>query len=93
MRKHIIYPGCMVVFPLMVMFFFTSLMDDGLPTEMPIGIVDVDNTTTTRALIRRLDAFQMSRITHSYATVAEARKAIQNNEIYGFLYFPKGTTE
>ena len=83
----------MVVFPLMVMFFFTSLMDDGLPTEMPIGIVDVDNTTTTRALIRRLDAFQMSRITHSYATVAEARKAIQNNEIYGFLYFPKGTTE
>ena len=93
MRKHIIYPGCMVVFPLMVMFFFTSLMDDGLPTEMPIGIVDVDNTTTTRALIRRLDAFHMSRITHSYATVAEARKAIQNNEIYGFLYFPKGTTE
>ena len=93
MRKHIIYPACMVVFPLLVMVFFTSLMDDGLPTEMPIGIVDADNTTTTRALIRRLDAFQMSRIEHSYATVAEARKAIQNNEIYGFLYFPKGTTE
>ena len=93
MRKHIIYPACMVVFPLLVMVFFTSLMDEGLPTEMPIGIVDADNTTTTRALIRRLDAFQMSRIEHSYATVAEARKAIQNNEIYGFLYFPKGTTE
>ena len=93
MRKHIIYPACMVVFPLLVMVFFTSLMDDGLPIEMPIGIVDADNTTTTRALIRRLDAFQMSRIEHSYATVAEARKAIQNNEIYGFLYFPKGTTE
>ena len=93
MRKHFIYPACMVVFPLLVMVFFTSLMDDGLPTEMPIGIVDADNTTTTRALIRRLDAFQMSRIEHSYATVAEARKAIQNNEIYGFLYFPKGTTE
>ena len=93
MRKHIIYPACMVVFPLMVMIFFTSMMEDGLPTEMPMGIVDMDNTTTTRALIRRLDAFQMTRIEHSYATVAEARKAIQNNEIYGFLYFPKGTTE
>ena len=93
LRNNYIYPFCMVVFPLGVMVFFTSLMEDGLPTEMPIGIVDVDNTTTTRALIRRLDAFQMSRITHSYATVAEARKAIQNNEIYGFLYFPKGTTE
>ena len=93
LRKNYIYLACMVVFPLMVMIFFTSLMDDGLPTEMPMGIVDADNTTTTRALIRRLDAFQMSRITNSYATVAEARKAIQDNEIYGFIYFPKGTTE
>lgn len=93
LRKNYIYTACMVVFPLMVMVFFTSLMDDGLPVEMPMGIVDADNTSTTRALIRRLDAFQMSRITQSYSTVAEARKAIQNNEIYGFLYFPKGTTE
>ena len=93
LRKNYIFAFCMVVFPLGVMVFFTSLMDDGLPTEMPMGIVDADNTTTTRALIRRLDAFQMTRIEHSYATVAEARKAIQNNEIYGFLYFPKGTTE
>ena len=93
LRKNYIFAFCMVIFPLGVMIFFTSLMEDGLPTEMPMGIVDADNTTTTRALIRRLDAFQMTRIEHSYATVAEARKAIQNNEIYGFLYFPKGTTE
>ena len=93
LRKNYIYAACMVVFPLMVMVFFTSLMEDGLPVEMPMGIVDADNTSTTRALIRRLDAFQMSRITQSYSTVAEARKAIQNNEIYGFLYFSKGTTE
>ena len=93
LRKNYIYGFCMVVFPLMVMVFFTTLMQDGLPVEMPMGIVDADNTTTTRALIRRLDAFQMTSIKHSYATVAEARKAIQNNEIYGFLYFPKGTTE
>ena len=93
LRKNYIYDFCMVVFPLMVMVFFTTLMQDGLPVEMPMGIVDADNTTTTRALIRRLDAFQMTSIKHSYATVAEARKAIQNNEIYGFLYFPKGTTE
>lgn len=93
LRRNYIYSCCMVAFPLLVMVFFTSLMDDGLPVEMPMGIVDADNTTTTRTLIRRLDAFQMSRVTQHYATVAEARKAIQNNEIYGFLYFPKGTTE
>jgi ABC-2 type transport system permease protein len=87
------YGFCMVLFPLLVMFFFTSLMDDGLPTSMPVGIVDLDNTTTSRALGRRLDGFQMSQVVAHYPSVAEARRAIQRNEIYGFLYIPKGTTE
>ena len=93
LRQNHIYRFCMVLFPLLVMFFFTSLMDDGLPTSMPVGIVDLDNTSTSRSLSQRLDGFQMSRIVAHYPSVAEARQAIQRNEIYGFLYIPKGTTE
>ena len=93
LRQNHIYRFCMVLFPLLVMFFFTSLMDDGLPTSMPVGIVDLDNTSTSRSLSQRLDGFQMSRVVAHYPSVAEARQAIQRNEIYGFLYIPKGTTE
>jgi ABC-2 type transport system permease protein len=93
LRQNHIYRFCMVLFPLLVMFFFTSLMDDGLPTSMPVGIVDQDNTSTTRSLSQRLDGFQMTKIVAHYPSVAEARQAIQRNEIYGFLYIPKGTTE
>ena len=93
LRKNHIYRFCMVLFPVVVIFFFTSLMDDGLPTSMPVGIVDLDNTSTSRSLSQRLDGFQMSRIVAHYPSVTDARKAIQRNEIYGFLYIPKGTTE
>ena len=93
LRQNHIYRFCMVAFPLLVMFFFTSLMDDGLPTSMPVGIVDLDNTSTSRSLSQRLDGFQMSRVVAHYPSVSEARQAIQRNEIYGFLYIPKGTTE
>ena len=93
LRKNHIYRFCMVLFPVVVIFFFTSLMDDGLPTSMPVGIVDLDNTSTSRSLSQRLDGFQMSRIVAHYSSVTDARKAIQRNEIYGFLYIPKGTTE
>ena len=57
-----IYIFCMVAFPLLTMFFFTSLMDDGLPQDMPVGVVDLDNTSTSRSLIRRLDGFQSSKV-------------------------------
>ena len=93
LRQNHIYRFCMVLFPVLVIFFFTSIMDDGLPTEMPVGVVDLDNTATSRSLIRRLDGFQMSRVVARYPSVTEARRAIQRNEIYGFLYIPKGTTD
>jgi ABC-2 type transport system permease protein len=93
LRKNPIYLCCMLVFPLLTMLFFTSLLDEGLPQEMPVGVVDLDNTSTSRALVRRLDGFQSSRVVAHYASVAEARHAMQENEIYGFLYIPKGTTD
>ncbi len=92
-RLNHIYRFCMVFFPLLVIFFFTSLLEEGQPTNIPIGVVDADNTSTTRALIRKLDGFQMSKVVENYTHVTEARKAIQRNEIYGFIYFPKGTTD
>jgi len=91
--RNPIYGFCMVVFPILVMLFFTSMMKEGQPTEMPIGIVDQDNTSTTRSLTRKLDAFQNSHVVAHYPNITEARKAIQHNRIYGFLFIPKGTTE
>ncbi len=88
-----IYFFSMVVFPILALVFFTSLLSEGQPTELPVGVVDLDNTTTSRGLIRRLDAFQSSRVIARYTSVAEARRAIQENQIYGFLYIPKGTTD
>ena len=93
LRQNHIYRFCMVLFPVLVIFFFTSLLDDGLPTKLPVGVVDLDNTSTTRALSRRLEGFQMSHVVARYPSYSEARRAIQRNEIYGFLYIPKGTTE
>lgn len=93
LRQNHIYGFCMVLFPILVIFFFTSLMDDGQPLNLPVGIVDLDNTSTSRSLSRKLDGFQMSKVVARYPSVAEARRAIQRNEIYGFLYIPKGTTD
>ena len=91
--KNPIYGFCMVAFPLLVMMFFTSMMSEGLPEELPVGVVDQDNTSTTRSLVRRLDAFQNSKVVARYPSMAEARRAIQENQIYAFLYIPKGTTD
>ncbi len=93
LRQNHIYRFCMVFFPILVIFFFTSLMDEGLPTSLPVGVVDLDNTSMSRSLTRKLDGFQMSKVVAHYPSMTEARRAIQRNEIYGFLYIPKGTAD
>lgn len=91
--RHPIYIICMVALPVFVTLFFTSLMNEGQPVEMPIGIVDNDNTTVTRKLTRMIDSFQSSRVVAHYPTIDEARKSVQRNEIYGFIYFPEHMTQ
>lgn len=92
MASKPIYWFCMIAAPLFCFVFFTSLMAEGLPTDMPLGLVDNDNTTTSRSLARNLDAFEMTSIKEQYANVTEAREAVQHGDIYGFYYIPKGTT-
>ena len=88
-----IYWFCMVLAPLFCYLFFTTLMSKGLPTSLPLGIVDEDHTTTSRNLARNLDAFQSSDIKYEFANVTEAREAVQKGDVYGFYLIPKGMTQ
>ena len=90
-RKNRIYCFCMLVFPVLLVVFFTTMLDDGLPQDLPIGVVDQDNSATSRGLIRNLDAMQNSRVVYHFASVTEARNAMQEGTVYAYLFIPEGT--
>lgn len=92
MASDPVYWFCMVLAPLFCYVFFTSMMASGLPDDMPLGVVDNDRTTTSRQLVRNLDAFQQTRVAACYPSVSDARRAVQRGDIYGFYYIPEGTT-
>ena len=91
LRKNRIYGFCMLVFPVLLVFFFTTMLDEGVPQDLPIGVVDQDNSAMSRGLVRTLDAMQNSRVEYRFASVTEARCAMQEGKVYAFLYIPKGT--
>ena len=51
------------------------------------------SSSRTKGSISSLAAFQSSDVVAGYPNINEARNAIQRNEIYAFLYIPKGTTD
>lgn len=82
----------MLIAPVLCYVFFTSLMTEGLPARLPAGVVDLDNSSTSRNIIRNLDRFQHTDIVAHFPSFSEARYAMQKGEIYAFYLIPEGTT-
>lgn len=65
-------------------------MGAGLPTNLPVGVVDMDQSSTSRNIIRNLDSFGQTEVVAHYPNVTEARIAMQEGKIYAFFYLPSG---
>lgn len=76
--------------PLLSSGLLLYMMQEGLPKEMPVAIVDEDQSATSRALARSLDAFQSSRVTLQAPTMPEALSAMRRGEVYGIFHIPAG---
>lgn len=57
-----LYWFVMVVAPMFCFLFFMDLLKDGLPTNLPIAVVDEDNTAMSRQLVRTLNSFAQSEV-------------------------------
>ena len=51
-----IYLGACVVLPLFLLFFMSTIFGGGAMDNLPIGIVDSDNTSTSRSIVRMMEA-------------------------------------
>ena len=88
MTSRRLYFGVCIVLPLFTLFFMATIFGNGQMENIPIGIVDLDNTTTSRAITRNMSAVPTFKVTKHFVNEAAARKAVQQKEIYGYLSIP-----
>ena len=82
-----IYFFCMLIAPAICVIFFVSLMHEGLPTDLPIAVVDMDNSATSRNLIRQLDAFEQTEVYMKTMVVYRGSSGNAEREcIWNFLH-------
>lgn len=75
--------------PAFAFVLFSTLMGSSAPTQYPVGVVDRDDSSSSRQLVRLLSAFQMTDITARYPDISQATDAMQRGSIYGFYYIPR----
>ena len=88
MTSRRIYLGAAVVLPLFLIFFMVTIFGDGQMHRLPIGIIDADNTATSRSIVRHIAAVPTLNVVTYYTDDAAARVAVRRKEIYGYLSIP-----
>ena len=77
-----------VIVAVLVSFLYTYLYSEETLQELPIGVVDEDNTSQSRQLLRMIDANSGVAIYSSYLNLSEAQKAFQQEQIRGIIAIP-----
>ena len=91
-RRRILWIS-MIVVPIFTAFFFLDLMKQGVPNQAPVGIIDLDNSSTSRSIVRTLSAMKEVSIRDEYISYHEAVDALQEGKILGFFFIPSDLEE
>ena len=89
MRNRPIYLLGSVVTVAFCAIFFLTFLKQGLPHDLPIGVVDLDNSSLSRNFSRQLDATQLGKVL-KYDSFAEAREDMQSGKITAVCVIPAG---
>ena len=72
--------------------FFLTFLKDGLPSDVPIGLVDYDYSSTSRNFCQQLDATQLGKVDH-YDSFAAAREDMNRGKIAAVCVVPVGMND
>ena len=87
-RKRPVYILASVGVLVVNAIFYTTLMKDGLPHDLPIGVVDLDQSSTSRAFAQQLDATQLGEVIY-YDDLHLARRDMETGKLTSFVVIPE----
>ena len=88
MTSRRLYFGTCVALPLFCILFMATIFGSGQMERIPVGVVDLDWTASSRSVTRTVEAVPTFRVSGHYADEQSARTATQRKEIYGYLVIP-----
>ncbi|MDW5290256.1 ABC transporter permease [Formosa sp. PL04] len=77
-----------VILPILSIVFFNTLLVKGVPRDLPIAVLDLDNTSISRHLISQLDATPEILVKYKPADQLEGEQLVKEIKAYGLVIIP-----
>lgn len=76
------------IIPLIITLLIGGIFQKDVVRDLPIAVVDLDNSSVSRQLTRDLDASAGLRVITGFASIQAAAHAMRDNRIYGVVEIP-----
>lgn len=91
-KLFLTYPFFCVIWGILPLFMggiAYSIFFHSIPTNLPIGVIDWDNSTTSKELIFMTESSPTLNISQYYHSLLEAKEDLSQAKIYGIMVIPK----
>ncbi len=78
----------MAWFPMATLVLLLWMFSVGVPTGLPIAVVDHDHSSGSRELIRRMASMRGLAVTAQPPSLEAARSAVRGGAVYGIVHIP-----
>jgi len=78
-----------VILPFVSILFFNSLLSNGVARNLPVAVVDLDHTATSRNIIAQLDAASEIEIGFYPINQQKGEELVSLGKVYGVVTIPK----
>lgn len=86
--KNPTYWFAIIILPLFTLLVLSTIFNNGLIRELPIGVVDNDNGQLSRSIIQDIESVPELSVKKVYINTYEAQNDILRKDIYGYLIIP-----
>jgi len=88
-----VYLFFLVIGPLIAFSLVTLIFSSSVPSELPVGVVDLDHSNLSEKITRLTDATSIAAVDRSYTSLAEAYTAMVNGKVDAIICIPRGTEQ
>lgn len=81
---------CTTVLPMVSFLFLALLFNKGVPHDLPIAVLDQDNTSLSHQATRMVDAGPYVKVAYGVSSIEEGRKLIQEGKANALLVLEDG---
>jgi len=80
----------LLIAPIFYSFFYGTVYLNKAESDVPIAIIDYDNSMLTRKMSRYIDSHKMIKVKYNLNNFIEAENLLIEDEIQGIVYFESG---